>query len=58
MTQELLAQECGVTRQTIIALERGTYSPSLDLAFRLANAFGVTIEEVFEWRASSTTRTR
>ena len=51
MTQEVLAQRCGVTRQTIIALERGTYSPSLDLAFRLAHAFDVTIEEVFEWKA-------
>ncbi|MBL4679549.1 MAG: helix-turn-helix transcriptional regulator [Pseudomonadales bacterium] len=49
MTQEALAKQCGVTRQTIIALERGTYSPSLDLAFSLAHAFNVTIEDVFEW---------
>ena len=51
MTQEALAKQCQVTRQTIIALERGTYSPSLDLAFRLAHVFGVTIEDVFEWKA-------
>lgn len=51
LTQEALAEQCGVTRQTIIALERGTYSPSLDLAFRLAHAFDVSIEDVFEWKA-------
>ena len=50
MTQEALAQECGVTRQTIIALEAGQYSPSLELAFRIARAFGVGVEEVFRWR--------
>lgn len=50
MTQEDLAQRCGVTRQTIIALEAGRYAPSLELAFRLARAFGVGIDEVFRWR--------
>ncbi len=49
LTQEALAKQCGVTRQTIVAMERGTYSPSLDLAFHLAHAFGVPIEAVFEW---------
>ena len=50
MTQEALARECGVTRQTIIALEAGKYAPSLELAFRLAHALGVRVEDVFEWQ--------
>lgn len=50
MTQENLAQACGVTRQTIIALEAGKYAPSLELAFRIARAFGVGVEEVFAWK--------
>jgi putative transcriptional regulator len=50
MTQEALAQACGVTRQTIIALEAGRYTPSLELAFRIARAFGVGVEEVFQWK--------
>ena len=48
MTQEQLAQAASVTRQTIIAIEAGKYSPSLEMAFRIADAFGVTIGEVFE----------
>jgi putative transcriptional regulator len=47
MTQEQLAEKTGVTRQTIIAIEGGKYSPSLELAFRIARAFGVRLEEVF-----------
>jgi putative transcriptional regulator len=47
MTQEALATRCGVTRQTIIALEAGKYLPSLELAFRLARVFGVGVEQVF-----------
>lgn len=50
LTQEGLAQACGVTRQTIIALEAGKYAPSLELAFRIAHAFGVGVEEVFQWK--------
>jgi putative transcriptional regulator len=50
MTQQALAEACGVTRQTIIALEAGKYAPSLELAFRIARAFGVGVEEVFHWR--------
>ena len=50
MTQESLARECGVTRQTIIALEAGKYAPSLELAFRIARAFGVGVEDVFQWK--------
>jgi len=48
MTQQQLAEEVGCTRQTIIMLEQGRYVPSLALAFRIARAFGRTIEEVFE----------
>jgi len=50
MTQEELARLTSVTRQTIIALEAGKYTPSLDLAFRIARAFGVGVEDVFEYR--------
>ena len=50
MTQAELARLCGVTRQTIIALEAGKYSPSLELAFRLARALGRNLEEVFRYR--------
>jgi len=51
LTQEKLAQLCGVTRQTIIALEAQKYSPSLELAFRLAHALGRTLDEVFQYSA-------
>ncbi|WP_298665783.1 helix-turn-helix transcriptional regulator [uncultured Methanofollis sp.] len=47
LTQEQLALELGVTRQTIIAIEKNKYDPSLDLAFKIARYFGVTIEDVF-----------
>jgi len=50
MTQQVLADACGVTRQTIIALEAGRYAPSLELAFRIARAFGACVEDVFHWR--------
>jgi putative transcriptional regulator len=49
MTQEKLAKLCDVTRQTIIALEAGKYSPSLELAFKLARAHGRTHDEVFQY---------
>ncbi|MBN8803299.1 MAG: transcriptional regulator [Lysobacteraceae bacterium SCN 69-123] len=49
MTQQALADACAVTRQTIIALEAGRYAPSLELAFRIARAFGVGVEDVFRW---------
>ena len=49
MTQQQLADRVGVTRQTIIAIEAGKYSPSLPLAFKLARAFGVRIEDVFQY---------
>jgi putative transcriptional regulator len=47
LTQEALATELGVTRQTILAIEKGKYDPSLDLAFKIARYFDVSIEEVF-----------
>ena len=53
MTQEELARRCGVTRQTIIALEAGKYAPSLELAFRIARALDGRIEAVFEWKQES-----
>lgn len=49
MTQEELANRAGCTRQTIIALEQGKYVPSVELAFRIAKAFGVTLEDVFQY---------
>ncbi len=49
MTQEKLAIKTGCTRQTIIALEQGKYVPSIELAFRIAKAFGVPLEEVFQF---------
>lgn len=49
MTQQDLAEKVGVTRQTIIAMEQDKYSPSLDLAFRIALVFRVPLEEVFSY---------
>ena len=49
MTQEKLARQVGVTRQTIIAMEKGKYSPSLELSFRIALVFDVPLEEVFSY---------
>ncbi len=49
MTQEELANRAGCTRQTIIALEQGKYVPSISLAFQIARAFGVTLEDVFQY---------
>jgi putative transcriptional regulator len=50
MTQQSLADRVGVTRQTIIALEAGKYVPSLLLAFRLARALGVGVEQLFVYQ--------
>jgi putative transcriptional regulator len=49
MTQEELASRVGCTRQTIIALEQGKYVPSIELAFKMARAFGVRLEDVFQY---------
>lgn len=48
MTQQDLAERVGVTRQTILSIERGKYNPSVGLALRLARAFGVAVEVLFE----------
>ena len=53
MTQQQLADIVGVTRQTIIAIEAGKYSPSLTLAFKIADAFGLPLEEVFQYDKNS-----
>ena len=49
LTQEGLANELGVTRQTILAIEKGKYDPSLDLAFKISRFFDVKIEDVFAY---------
>jgi putative transcriptional regulator len=49
MTQQDLADRIGVTRQTVNAIEGDKYSPSLETAFRIAEVFGVRLEEVFQW---------
>ena len=46
-TQAELARQLGVSRQTVISIERGKYDPSLPLAFKIARAFGLSIEEIF-----------
>ena len=51
MTQAELAKKIGVTRQTIIAIEKGNYSPSLELAFLIARVFETPLEEVFYYEA-------
>jgi len=49
MTQAELAERVGVTRQTIIAIEQGRYSPSLEMAFQIAGVFGVPLDDVFQY---------
>ena len=49
MTQGDLGDKVGVTRQTIAAIEQGKYSPSLEVAFRIAHVFGKPLDEVFRW---------
>ena len=49
MTQAELADRLGVTRQTIIAIEQGKYSPTLEMAFRMAKVFGVPLEQIFQY---------
>ena len=53
MTQEELANRAGCTRQTIIALEQGKYVPSIELAFKIARAFEVSLEEVFQYEEAT-----
>jgi putative transcriptional regulator len=49
MTQQELADKTGVTRQTIVAIENGKYSPTLELAFRIARVFNTPLEDVFSF---------
>jgi putative transcriptional regulator len=49
MTQAELAERIGVTRQTVIAIEQGRYSPSLEMAFQIARVFGVPLDDVFQY---------
>lgn len=49
MTQAELADRIGMTRQTVIAIEQGRYSPSLEMAFQIAGVFGVPLDEVFQY---------
>ena len=51
MTQADLATQLGVTRQTVIAIEQGRYSPSLEMAFQIARVFGVPLDDVFQYPA-------
>lgn len=53
MTQQELADRIGMTRQTVAAIEQNKYSPSLEAAFRIAKAFGVEIDQVFQWKQAA-----
>jgi len=55
MTQAELAARIGVTRQTVIAIEQGKYSPSLEVAFQIAHVFAVPLDTVFQYPASEVT---
>jgi putative transcriptional regulator len=52
MTQQQLAEKIGVTRQTVNAIETGKYWPSLEVAFRIAEVFGLRVDEVFDFQRS------
>jgi putative transcriptional regulator len=58
MTQAELAEAIGVTRQTIIAIEQGRYSPSLEMAFRIAGALGVSLDDVFQYPTTAKEESR
>ncbi len=53
MTQQALADAIGLTRQTVIAIEKNKYSPSLEAAFKIAEVFGVPLGEVFQYRTGA-----
>ncbi|GAB5415934.1 MAG: helix-turn-helix transcriptional regulator [Crocinitomicaceae bacterium] len=55
MTQQELAESVGVTRQTIVAIEKGKYSPTLEIAFRMAQVFDVPLEKIFSYDAEKDT---
>jgi len=52
LTQETLAQKLGITRQTVLSIEKEKYDPSFELAFKIANLFHVTIEDIFSYQAN------
>jgi putative transcriptional regulator len=52
MTQQALAERIGMTRQTVIAIEQNKYAPSLEAAFKIADAFGVPLDRVCHWKKS------
>lgn len=56
MSQQALGDAIGVTRQTVIAIEQGRYSPSLESAFRISRLFGVGVEDVFGWEEDAAPR--
>ena len=56
MTQQELAEKVGVTRQTIVAIENGKYSPTLELAFRISREFNLPLEEVFSFNSEEDSR--
>lgn len=56
MTQKELAARVGVTRQTIVAIENAKYSPTLELAFKIAEVFDVSVEEVFQYKTNSSSQ--
>ena len=58
MTQAELAERVGVTRQTIIAIEQGRYSPSLEMAFQIAQALNVSLDDVFQYPGTSKEESR
>ena len=58
MTQQQLADRVGVSRQTIVAIEKGNYSPSLELAFRISREFNSSLEQVFSYEAAPVKQTQ
>ncbi len=58
MTQQSLAEQVGVTRQTIVAIEKEKYSPSLEVAFKIAGVFGEPLESVFSYGSPGDTRAK
>ncbi len=54
MTQQQLAERVGVTRQTIIAIEKGAFNPSVKLALKIAAVFGITVEKLFQLESDET----
>lgn len=58
MSQQTLAELSGVSRQTINAIELGKYTPSLDLAYKIAHVFGVSIDQVFQYKEVSDENSR